>query len=154
MDHHGDQVMPGAFTKSLKQLSRSQQKPKMLWHHDSRYPIGIWHDIREDSKGLFVKGQLLLDIQQGRETYALMQAGVLDGLSIGFRPLKSRRHPSLKGRILEEIDLYEISLVTFASNPEAKITHLKSSWEKTEPDLLNSLQELYKTLATKTLESS
>lgn len=130
VDHHGDQVMPGAFSKTLAKINGKNGKktnfPKMLWHHDSRYPIGVWHEIREDKHGLFVHGQLLLDLQQGRETYALMQAGVLDGLSIGFRPVKSRRHQSIKGRILEEIDLHEISLVTFASNPEAKIIDVKS----------------------------
>lgn len=155
VDHHGDQVMPGAFSKTLAKINAKAMRkngtkngksnfPKMLWHHDSRYPIGVWHEIREDEHGLFVHGQLLLDLQQGRETYALMQAGVLDGLSIGFRPVKSRRHQSIKGRILEEIDLHEISLVTFASNPEAKIIDVKSEDLEIEDvhDLIDRLDTL------------
>ncbi len=140
-DHHGDQVLPGSFSKSLTKLRGKGKMPKMLWQHDSRFPIGVWREIREDERGLFVHGQLLLDVQKGRETYALMHAGVLDGLSIGFRPVKTSKQKSSAGRILEEIDLHEISLVTFASNPEAKIIDIKAQ-EEEENDLINRLDQL------------
>lgn len=140
-DHHGDQVSPGSFSKSLAKLRSKGKMPKMLWQHDSRFPIGIWREIREDEHGLFVHGQILLDLQKGGETYALMHAGILDGLSIGFRPIRTRKQKSSTGRILEEIDLHEISLVTFASNPEAKIIDIKTQEEEVS-DLINRLDQL------------
>src|ERR1700742_4462086 len=85
-DLGGDVVQPGAFTKSLK--SKPAAKVKMLRGHDTSEPIGVWTSIEEDSKGLKATGQLILDTVKGRETYALLKAGALDGLSIGYRTKK------------------------------------------------------------------
>lgn len=131
IDHQGDKILPGAFQKHLI----GKNFPKMLWQHDVSAPIGLWQEVREDEHGLFVKGKLLLDVQKGREAYALMQAGVLDGLSIGFRVVQSARSKECHGRILKEIDLHEISLVTFAANPEARVLDIKSKEEGGEMDL-------------------
>ena len=100
--------------------------PKLLWQHDFRHPIGLWHDIREDSHGLFVEGQLLLDLVQGREAYSLLKNGIVDGLSIGFVTVRARRGEGRDHvRILEEVNLQEVSLVTFAANPKAKVERVK-----------------------------
>lgn len=123
LDHHKEIVERGAFTKSLLQWRELGRYPKMLWQHDPRAPIGQWIDIKEDNHGLFVKGQILLDVRKGREAYALLKAGIVDGLSIGFHLVKATRQD--KARILQEIDLQEISLVTFAANAEAKVSSCK-----------------------------
>jgi HK97 family phage prohead protease len=123
LDHHLEIVSKGAFAKSLLQWRELGRYPKMLWQHDPRVPIGRWIDVKEDDHGLFVKGQILLDIRQGREAYALLKAGIVDGLSIGFHLVKAQRQD--KARILQEIDLQEISLVTFAANAEAKVSSCK-----------------------------
>lgn len=123
LDHHQEIVAKGTFAKSLMQWQELNQYPKMLWQHDPHTPIGRWSEIREDEHGLFVKGQILLDIRQGREAYALLKAGIVDGLSIGFHLVKAQRQD--KARILQEIDLQEISLVTFAANPKAKVSECK-----------------------------
>lgn len=125
VDLHTEQVAPGAFTKSLQRWRSQQQMPKMLWQHDPKTPIGIWQDIREDGYGLLVKGKLLLDIQQGREAYTLLKSGVVDGLSIGYDVIKAQRQD--QRRILQEIELHEISLVTFAANPAARVTACKQA---------------------------
>jgi HK97 family phage prohead protease len=118
-----DVVMPGAFTKSLAR--RSAAKVKMLFQHDPSEPIGIWTTLAEDGKGLRAQGQLILDTVKGREVHALMRAGALDGLSIGFRTLKDRFDRAKGVRYVEEVDLPEISVVTFPMNPRATVASVK-----------------------------
>lgn len=125
LDHHQEVIVPKAFRGSLQRWSSKGKLPKMLWQHDAKKPVGVWQEIYEDDHGLFVKGQLLLDLAAGREAYALLKAGVIDSLSIGFRPVKAKRDGKSQVRLLEEVDLMEISLVTFGANPEAKITAVK-----------------------------
>ncbi len=126
LDDQGDRVLKGAFMDSLKFWWHSGQAPKMLWQHDPTQPIGVWESMEEDGHGLRVKGRLLLELQRGREAYALMKAGVVDSLSIGYRVLEAR--PGLKSgeRLLSKLELHEISLVTFPANDRAKITQVKN----------------------------
>ena len=92
----------------------------MLWQHDPTRPIGVWDEIREDDSGLWVKGRLLPEVAQAREAAALIQAGAIDGLSIGYRTIRAERDQ--KGRrVLAEVELWEVSLVTFPMLPEAKV---------------------------------
>lgn len=119
-----DIIMPGAFKQSL--LERGVGGIRMLWQHDATQPIGIWQDIREDAKGLFVKGKLNLSVLKAREAYALMSDGALNGLSIGFSAQKVRKSPKSSHRQIERVDLWEISIVTFPMLPEARVHALKS----------------------------
>ncbi len=141
IDRHREQVAKGAFQNSLNVWKEQGQMPKMLWQHDVKNPIGFWHSIVEDERGLLVKGQFLLDLQQGREAYSLLKNGVVDGLSIGFMSKKSRQDTIKKTRVLEEVDLYEISLVTFAANPLAKVTDVKGVDEE-EEELVREIMRL------------
>ena len=118
-----DVILPNAFTKSLQR--RPAGKVKMLRQHDSDEPIGIWLDLAEDNKGLRAKGKLILDTVKGSETHALMRAGALDGLSIGFRTVKDRFDRAKGIRYLEEVDVPEISIVTFPLNPRATVASVK-----------------------------
>lgn len=127
-DLGGDMILPGAFAKSLQR--RPAAKVKMLRGHDPNKLVGVWHDLAEDGKGLRVKGKLLLSIADGRETHELMRAGALDGMSIGFRTLKDRFDRTKGIRLLEELDVPEISIVTFPMNPRATVNHVKA--ESTE----------------------
>lgn len=122
VDQGMDSVQPGAFSKTI-----GRRKVKMLWQHDTAQPIGVWEEIREDEHGLFVKGRVLKDVAKGAEALALMKAGALDSMSIGYRTVEAvpddkDRHV----RKLTELDLFEISLVTFPMLPDAKITAVKS----------------------------
>ena len=118
-DKGGDVVQKGAYSASLARLKNAGGKVKMLWQHDPMQPIGVWDEIGEDDKGLFVKGRLLTEVQAGREALALLQAGAIDGLSIGYRTVRAEK--SLKGRLLHEIELWEVSMVTFPMLPEARV---------------------------------
>ncbi|WP_112309042.1 HK97 family phage prohead protease [Pseudogemmobacter bohemicus] len=118
-DQGGDTVAPGAYHASLTRLAAKGGKVRMLWQHDPTQPIGIWDEVREDATGLWVKGRLLTDVAKGREAAALLEAGALDGLSIGYRTLRSEREG--KGRKLLELELWEVSLVTFPMLSEARV---------------------------------
>ncbi|MFA5900723.1 MAG: HK97 family phage prohead protease [Hyphomicrobium sp.] len=124
-DLAGDVVMPGAFADSLK--SRGTTGIKLLFQHDANQPIGVWTLLREDGRGLYGEGRLMPEVAKAREVHALMRAGALDGLSIGFRTVKARRERSSGLRRLEKIDLWEVSVVTFPLLPEARVSTMKSS---------------------------
>ena len=119
-DQGGDVVVKGAYAASLKRLAARGDRVRMLWQHDPTRPIGVWDEIREDDKGLWVKGRLLPEIEQAREAAALIAAGAIDGLSIGYRTISAERDG--KGRrLLSEVELWEVSLVTFPMLAEAKV---------------------------------
>lgn len=120
-----DVILPGAFHASLQR--RSASDIRMLWQHDPAEPIGVWTDIREDRNGLRVRGRLLPDVQRGRELAALIEQGAVDGLSIGFRAVRSKRDPHARLRRIAEIDLWEISLVTFPLLPGARLARFNAS---------------------------
>ena len=119
-DQGGDIVQKGAYAASLKRLAARQGRIKMLWQHDPGQPIGVWDEVREDATGLWVKGRILPQVEKGREVAALVQAGAIDGLSIGYRTVKAERDG--KGqRLLSELELWEVSLVTFPMLAEARV---------------------------------
>jgi len=119
-DQGGDVVAVGAYKASLGALAARGGKVKMLWQHDPAQPIGVWDVVREDAKGLYVKGRILADVDKGREAIALIGAGAIDGLSIGYRTKKASKDAGGK-RHLQELELWEVSLVTFPMLPEARV---------------------------------
>jgi HK97 family phage prohead protease len=129
VDLGGDIIMPGAFTGSLK----SGRKIKMLWQHDPDEVIGVWDDVKEDGNGLRVKGRFLTSIAKGAEAYELAKADAVDGLSIGYQTMLSEQDG--KGnRLLKELNLWEVSFVTFPMNELARVDAVKAA-EMTERDL-------------------
>jgi HK97 family phage prohead protease len=124
-DMSRDMVMPGAFRASL--AKRGAGGVRMLFQHDPATPIGVWLDVREDGAGLFVKGRLATDAERAREVLALMRAGALDGLSIGYRTVRGRTDARTGVRHLTEVDLWEISVVTSPMLPDARINAVKAA---------------------------
>ena len=125
IDSHGDIVQPGAFTKSLKRHEERGTRPKLFWQHDMHQPIGSWTSIKEDDKGLYMEGRFNMDVQRGREAYALLKAGDIDGLSIGYRTIKEKRDDVKSANLLEELDLIETSVVSLCSNDLALVDAVK-----------------------------
>lgn len=130
VDDWDDVVAAGAFKASLAEHKAAGTMPAMLWQHDSRQPIGVWLEMVEDAKGLRVRGKLALDTVQGRETYALLKMGALNGLSIGFITRKWSYDQSTDIRTVLECDLWEISVVTFPANKSATVTNVKAAAEE------------------------
>lgn len=138
-DKGGDIVVSGAYGASLKALAGAGRRVKMLWQHDPSQPIGIWDEVREDERGLYVKGRLLSDVAKGREAAALIEAGAIDGLSIGYRTVQAEKNA--KGqRCLTELELWEVSLVTFPMLPEARVG---AKGNGIETDLIQELADVF-----------
>jgi len=141
VDSYGEVVEPGAFIASL--AKRKARGIKMLWQHDSSQPIGVWEDLAEDSKGLWGKGRLLKDVSpKAAEAYGLLREGALDGLSIGYREVRSEPHKDKPGVLrLMELDLREISIVTFAANDRARVESIKSILAAGEKPTVRQFEE-------------
>ena len=134
-DLGNDIIEKGAFMRSLRR--KGAKKIKMLYQHDTKEPIGVFDQVKEDDDGLYVKGRLAMGTRKGREVYELMKMGAIDGLSVGYRvDAKGYEYDKRKRtRNLKEVDLMEISAVTFPMNPSARIQAVKSDmtvreWEK------------------------
>jgi HK97 family phage prohead protease len=126
-DAYGDVVVPGAFAASLAKHRAAGTMPAMLWQHDAEKPIGVWESMEEDQRGLRVRGRLELEVMQAREAYALVKAGALNGLSIGFVTKDDEYDPKTDIRTVRAVDLWEVSIVTFPAAKSAQIMRVKAS---------------------------
>jgi len=126
-DSYDDVIARGAFAASLKAHKAAGTMPAMLWQHEADEPIGVWTEMSEDAKGLKVRGQLCLDTSCGKEAYALLKMGALNGLSIGFISRQWSYDTETDIRTLTEVDLWEVSLVTFPANESARVIGVKAS---------------------------
>jgi HK97 family phage prohead protease len=119
LDDGGDIVMGGAFRRSLGK--RGQSRIRMLFQHDPKEPIGIWERLVEDGFGLWAEGRLVPEVPRAEALRRLIARGAIDGLSIGFRTVRATREPQSGHRRLWQIDLWEISIVTFPMMDGARI---------------------------------
>lgn len=135
VDGYGDIVAPGAFRRTLKERAG---RIAMLWQHDTAMPIGVWLEMREDTTGLYLRGQLA-DTPEGLRAYRLLKIDALSGLSIGFITKKSRVDDASGIRTLTDVELFEVSLVTLPANDEARVFDVKHRGLSPAEDLLASI---------------
>lgn len=151
-DSYGDVIAAGAFEKTIKRGGRNGTGVAMLWQHDAHDPIGVWPTLEENDKGLYTIGELVLEVQQAREAHALMKKKALRGLSIGWDFPRTKSGKVVDGvyewdekkeiRTLKEIELWEISPVTFPAKKPARIIGVKSLEQvTTERELEDILRE-------------
>lgn len=136
MDDGADVVERGAFAQTLSDKGTKGRKVPMLWAHDSRQPIGLYDELKEDDHGLWCAGRFILEVPKAVETNALMKAGVIDGLSIGFRTKVSEYDTAMGVRKLKQVDLYEISCVTFPMLDVARVEAVKGLPDDFDPRAL------------------
>ena len=121
-DRIGDMIEPAAFRKAAFPLP-------MLFGHDQNDPVGIWTEAAEAKGGFMMKGRLLIeDLGRAREVRALVRAGAVKGLSIGFTTKKAVARTG-GGRTIKDLELHEVSLVTLPMHPGARVTSAKSAVE-------------------------
>ncbi len=142
-DSHSDIVIAGAFTKSLNNWQGKNGLPAMLWQHQIDEPIGVYTEMREDDTGLYLKGRLLIDDDPlAKRAYGHLKAGSIKGLSIGYN-LKDYEYDRNKDAfILKEIELWEVSLVTFAANEEACVSDVKSALARGDTPTQKSIERV------------
>lgn len=124
VDHGGDIVMPGAFKRTLAEHRKEKSLLPMLWMHNPDQVIGKWQDMREDDHGLLVRG-ILAETPQGDEIHTLLKMEAVRGMSIGFQTV-DQDFDNDGNRLLKEIRLWELSVVSMPMNPKAQIEHVKS----------------------------
>lgn len=121
VDKQNDLILPGAFKENL-----NKDKIKLLWQHNQSEPIGYIIDIHENDVGLYITAHLLLGIQKAEEVYLMLKTGVINGLSIGYIPLEYDIDHESGARVLKQVELWEVSLVTFPANLAAQVVNVKS----------------------------
>lgn len=138
VDSYGDLIAPGAFAETLRGAKASGIWPSMLLQHggflggaDDSTPIGIWTDMKEDDRGLWVEGKLA-DTARGRDIYALLKMTprpAITGLSIGYiaKTWVMRSQPQEPRRTLKSVELIEVSLVDRPANPKARVADVKGN---------------------------
>lgn len=119
VDDGGDMVMPGAFRQSLS--TRGAAGVRMLFQHDPKEPVGVWERIAEDGFGLWVEGRLTGGVERSEGLRRLIAARAVDGLSIGFRTIRASKRAGSGLRTLHQVELWEISIVTFPMMDGARI---------------------------------
>ncbi|MBA4797028.1 MAG: HK97 family phage prohead protease [Rhizobiales bacterium] len=137
-DAYGDVIAEGAYADSLAAHKARGTMPKLFWQHNADEPIGKWTDAVEDSHGLLMRGKLNMDVQRGREAYALLKAGDIDGLSIGYRIKKHSVDNDTGIWTLEKLDLIEVSIVSVGANENAVVQSVKAA--KAVHDLTEKLK--------------
>ena len=133
VDLGSDKVEKGAFQRSL--TTKPLKNVRMLFQHDPAQPIGVWEDIHEDARGLYVKGRITRESARGQEVLGLMRAGAIDGLSIGFKTTKGTTNRTTGVRSITQADLWEISVVTFPMLPAARVDNVKSHSHRSNAQL-------------------
>jgi len=153
VDIQGDVIAPGAFTETLGEWRERGKWPPMLLQHgggpfgggaDDMLPVGEWLHMEENRSGLKVDGQLFaLGTERGQYIYEGLKAGALDGLSIGYKTRKAKdgRRAGEPDRTLTNIDLHEVSIVTFPANPQARVVAVKSMTAAQMRDLEEALRD-------------
>ncbi len=141
-DSYGDVVKPGAYAETIKEWADKGKMPPVLWQHGRGDVIGVWTKLVEDEKGLYGEGRLLIkDVTKAREAHALMKHGAIDGLSIGYRVRKWSFNEEDSVLELLDIDLKEISIVTFPANEDSLIDNVKNTLEKGEMPTLPEFEK-------------
>lgn len=126
-DSYGDVVKKGAFVNSLNDWQAKGKMPPILWQHDRKEVIGIWTQLYEDEKGLYGEGKLFIDdIAKAKEAHFLIKHGAIDGLSIGYYTKKWLYDNENEILELHELDLKEVSVVTFPANTDSQIDTVKA----------------------------
>ncbi len=141
IDSYGDLVAPGAFQRTLLQHKAEKTMPALLLAHEHDIPIGVWLELSEDDRGLKAKGKLSMGTTRAREAYELMRDGALSGLSIGYQAVRTEKDKS-GNRLLKEIHLREISLVTFPANQSARVAEVKAAILSSPLELQRTAQDV------------
>ena len=141
VDLGGDMILPGAMAATLAEHKARGSLPALLWAHDMSAPIGRITRLQEDRKGLYTEAQLTLETRAAKEAYALLKDGAVSGLSIGYSVPDGGAEYRGDTRLLKQISLFEVSIVSVPMNPAARVTAVKAMDCTTLRELEHLLRE-------------
>ena len=139
-DAYKDVIIPGAFSATLEKWNEKKRFPPMLWQHKTDVPIGLYTTMVEDSHGLYVEGRFITETTSGRDAYLLAKAGVVNGMSIGYQTVADEYDSKKDVRILKQVDLWEVSLVTFPANSAAVVGEVRAAMNQEEPPTIRMIE--------------
>lgn len=143
IDSYRERVAPGAFANTLRKWAGRGRLPPALWQHRPAEPVGPFTKMIEDQRGLYTEGQLLVkDVVRAREARALMMSKTVDGMSIGFNSIVEEYDKTENLITLKEIDLWEVSIVTFPANSESLITEVRGMFENGKAPTIREIEEI------------
>lgn len=138
-DTAGDQIIPGAFDKTLHSWKNKKKRfPHIYWEHNMEDPIGVCLDLKEDRKGLFCRGKLIHDFPESKKALLSIKSGY-QGVSIGF--FVEQFYFSGTTRCITSVSLKEISFVKFPCNAEALVKELKDPKSNTYDSAVSHVQD-------------
>jgi HK97 family phage prohead protease len=146
VDTYREKVIAGAFIESIAEIAAGGYPLPMLWQHDQKNPIGSYDVLREDSKGLYCRGNLLMELGAARDAHVLMKARVVRGLSIGYWTIEDSFDEKERIRSLKKLELIEISPVTFGANPDALIDDVKMRLARGERMFTRDVETILKSI--------
>lgn len=145
IDHARDRTLDGAYQKSIQKHKDNGTMPKMFWMHNPySIPVGKWLEMREDEKGLFMKGKLFKDSNDAKAIYEAAKEGALDSFSIGYNEIESKWNSEKNCNDLIELDIVETSWVTYACNEESLLQEIKNHMDDGQLPSKAELRELFK----------
>lgn len=145
-DAYGDVIAKGAYAATLAEDRAAGTVPAMLWSHAMSEVIGRWTELREDDRGLFVRGKLNLNTTRGREAFEHLKAKDVNGLSIGFRIRPGGDKLQDDGtRLITAVDLLEVSVVALPAAKLARVHAVRSI--ETRQELIDGLRSMGMPLA-------
>lgn len=142
IDHALDRTLDGAYQESIDKHKSNGTMPKMFWMHDKwGLPVGTWLEMKEDDKGLFLKGKLS-KTSLGSDIEILAKDGALDSFSIGYRVIEEKWNSEKRCNDLIKLDIVEVSWVTFACNELSTLQEIKSHLDSGKMPTKAELREL------------
>ena len=141
-DSYGDIIEPGAFTNTLKKREESGHPFPLCFNHDFSAVIGAVDSVKDTEKGPFIEAHFL-DTQLAQDVRKMLQSGAIYQFSFAYDVLKSRRPNDEEAKsgvenVLEELEVFEISVVTVPANQNAVVTEVKAVEPETKSGRRNS----------------
>lgn len=142
IDHALDRTLDGAYQESIDKHKTNGTMPKMFWMHNKYgMPVGTWIEMKEDDKGLFLKGKLS-KTSMGTDIETLAKDGALDSFSIGYRVIEEKWNTGKHCNDLIKLDIVEVSWVTFACNEESRLQEIKTHLDEGKLPTKAELREI------------
>ena len=142
VDSYGDVILPTACDKFL--ASEEADRMRLCYQHDRADVIGVITGKGVDGYGMWIEADIL-PTALGKDVQLLLDKGALNEFSIGYRTDKCyyemREGYKYEIRVLEEITIREVSLVSIAANPKAVLLDKKDEEPQAEPEIKNEEEQ-------------
>lgn len=144
-DSYGDIILPGAFTKTIEKRKESGHPFPLCFNHDFDKVIGVVDSVEEKENGPYIEAHFL-DTAQAQDVREMVKSGAIYQFSFAYDVIKSRKPTEEEEKagvfnVLEEVEVFEISVVTVPANQNAIVTDVKAYVEDVKSGRRNSKKD-------------